>query len=320
MVVSFGAFLPAFGYPAITMEYLKEAAQEAEALGYETVQVADHPIYTEGLAAFGQKGIYDPIVTLSQIAAVTQRIRVGAAVLLVPLRHPFMLAKSISTLDRASGGRVDMGVGVGAYEPDYHSTGNPFKTRGRAYDESLEVMVRLWTEDEVTYIGDFYQLDKVTLEPKPVQKPYPALWFGGGVPKTWERAARFGAGWGPWAPSLEHMTEGMAAIRKNAGELGRDISDFRFICEAWTAIDPDMKRAEEAVRPALAYFQKHHAMDIGMEFMHTNSFIGPPEKIADRMQEFIDIGVNEFHFSFCPWERCREGIRLMAEEVLPRFS
>ena len=87
----FGVFLPAFGYPTITMEYLKEAAQEAEALGYDTLQVADHPIYTEGLAAFGHKGLYDPIVTLSQLAAVTTKIHLGAGVLLVPLRHPYML-------------------------------------------------------------------------------------------------------------------------------------------------------------------------------------------------------------------------------------
>ncbi len=302
------------------MALLKEAAQEAEALGYESLQVADHPIYTEGLASFGQKGIYDPIVTLSQLAAVTHRIRVGAGVLLVPLRHPFMLAKSISTLDQASDGRVDMGVGIGAYEPDYRATGVAFKTRGRAYDECLELMIRLWTEDEVTYNGDFFQVEGVTLEPKPVQKPHPGLWFGGGVRRTWERAARLGVGWGPWAPTLEHMAEGMAAIREIAKEDGRDLSNFRFICEAWTAVDSDVKKAEDAVGPALAYFQKHHAMDVGMDFMHANSFIGPPEKIADRMQEFIDVGVTEFHFAFCPWERCREGIRTMAEKVLPRFK
>ncbi|MBI2880936.1 MAG: LLM class flavin-dependent oxidoreductase [Candidatus Tectomicrobia bacterium] len=318
-MIRFGAFLPGFGYPAISMDFLKEAAQEAEALGYESLQLPDHPIYTEGLAAFGQKGLYDPIVAMSQLAAVTRRIKVGTAVLLVPLQNPFLLAKAISTLDQASGGRVELGVGIGAYEPDYKATNVPYRTRGRAFDEILDLLVRLWTEDEVTHRGEFFQMDKVTLEPKPVQKPHPGLWFGGGVRKTWERAARLGVGWGPWAPTLEHMAEGIGAIREMAKTAGRDLSNFRFICEAWTAVDYDIKRAEDAVRPALAYFQKHHAMDVGMDFMHENSFIGPPEKIADRMQEFVEVGVNEFHFACCPWERCREGMRLVAEKVLPRF-
>ncbi len=316
----FGVFLPAFGYPTITMEYLKEAAQEAEALGYDTLQVADHPIYTEGLASFGHKGLYDPIVTLSQLAAVTTKIHLGAGVLLVPLRHPYMLAKTLATLDRASGGRLDTGVGIGAYEPDYKNTGNAFKTRGRAYDEALEVMIRLWTEDNVTYDGEFYQLENVTLEPKPIQKPYPGLWFGGGVRKTWERAARIGCGWGPWAPTLNHMREGIAAIRSAAEKEGRDLNGFRFICEAWCAVDDDVKRAESAIQPALSYFVEHHQMDIGMEFMHTNSFIGPPEKISARIQEWIDIGVDEFHLAFCPWESCKESLRVIAEKVMPQFK
>ena len=317
---SFGVFLPTFGYPAITMDHLKASAKEAERLGFDSLQVADHPIYTEGLAAFGQKGIYDPLVTLAQLAAVTQRIRVGAGVLLVPLRHPLMLAKMIATLDVASHGRVDMGVGIGAYEPDYESTGVTFKTRGRAYDEGLELMTRLWTTDKVTFKGQFYQLDNVGVEPKPHQKPHPPLWFGGGVPRVWERAAKYGAGWGPWAPTIEHMKEGMAAIKDQAKKIGRDMAGFRFIVEAWTAIGYDLSTCEDAVRPALSYFIKHHQMDIGMEFMHTNSFIGSPEKIADRIQQFVDIGVTEFHFSFCPWESCLESMRLMAEEVLPRFQ
>lgn len=315
----FGVFLPAFGYPAITLEFLKEAAQEAEDLGYTGVYVADHPIYTEGLASFGQKGIYDPIVTLSQIAAVTSTIKVGVGVLLVPLRHPLMLAKSLATLDVASNGRLDNGVGVGAYEPDYRSTATPFRKRGRMYDEALEVITRLWTEDSVTHDGEFYQLDGVSLQPKPVQKPCPGFWFGGDARRTWERAARIGSGWGPWAPTIEHMQNGMMAIREIARAEGRDLTGFRFICEAWTAVDDDVKRAENAVEPALSYFVKHHQMDIGMDFMHSNSFIGPPEKIAARLQEWIDIGVEEFHLAFCPWEKCRESMRVVAEKVMPQF-
>jgi alkanesulfonate monooxygenase len=301
------------------MDHLKAFGKEAEGLGYESLQVADHPIYTEGLASFGQKGIYDPLVTLSQLAAVTSRIRIGGGVLLVPLRHPLMLAKAIATLDVASHGRVDMGVGIGAYVPDFKATGVDFHTRGRAYDEALEIMTRLWTQDNVTFEGKFYRLDQVSLEPKPRQKPHPPLWFGGGVKRTWERAARWGAGWGPWAPTLEHMQQGMAAIRSHAQKLGRDLSGFRFICEAWTAVGDDLAQCEDAVRPALAYFQKHHQMDVGMDYMHTNSFIGSPEKIAERMRQFLDIGVTEFHFAFCPWESCLASMRLMAERVLPRF-
>src|SRR3970040_154177 len=137
---SFGVFLPPFGYPAITMDHLKASAKEAERLGFDSLQVADHPIYTEGLAAFGQNGIYDQLVTLATLPASPKRSRVGAGVLLVPLRHPLMLAKMIATLDVASHGRVDMGVGIGAYEPDYRATGVPFHTRGRAYDGALDLM------------------------------------------------------------------------------------------------------------------------------------------------------------------------------------
>lgn len=319
-MVEFGAFLPAFGYPAVTMDHLKEAAREAEKLGYQSLQVGDHYLYTEGLAAFGQKGMYEAMITLSQLAAVTAKIRLGAGVLLVPLRNPLMLAHMIATLDQASGGRVDMGVGIGNYKREFDAANISFKTRARVQEETLKLMVRLWTEDEVTHRGEFFQMERVTLEPKPLQKPYPGFWFGGEVRKTFERAVRLGVGWGPWSPTTEHMAEGVTAIREFGAELGRDLSKFRFICETWTAIDRNAKKAEDALRPALEYFRKHHQMDIDMSYMRRNCFIGTPDEVAERIQAFIEVGANEFHFAFCPWVRCREGMRLMAEEVIPRFK
>jgi len=143
----------------------------AEALGFESVWVVEQIL--------GSIRSLEPLTLLTYAAACTERIRLGSAVLLTALRSPIHLAKSVATLDQLSGGRIDLGVGLGGNPRIYPAFGLPAARRAARFDEGLRVMRRLWTEERVTLDGEFFKLQNASMEPKPVQKPHPPLWSGG---------------------------------------------------------------------------------------------------------------------------------------------
>ena len=142
-----GMHLPQAGSQA-TPTLIKRHAQRAEALGLSDVWVSEHIIVPR--AQFPRSPLfYDPILTLTWVAAVTERVRLGTSVIVLPMRHPLPLAKELSTLQNLSGGRLIVGVGVGWLEPEFTALGVPFNERGRIMDRNLEILRRLWTEEQV---------------------------------------------------------------------------------------------------------------------------------------------------------------------------
>jgi probable F420-dependent oxidoreductase len=209
--------------------------ERADALGFDSAWVVEQVL--------GPIPSLEPIELLTWAAAVTQRIRLAPAVLLTALRSPVHTAKSLATLDVLSGGRLIVGVGLGASTRIYPAYGLHPARRAARFGEGLTVMKRLWMEPRVTLKGEFWQLENVSMEPKPLQKPHPPLWFGGHHPHALRRAVEMGAGFlGAGSVSTATFGDEVRQLRALLAE-GGGRPDFRIGKRVYIAIDRDRERA-----------------------------------------------------------------------------
>jgi probable F420-dependent oxidoreductase len=237
--------------------FFLEITLEAERLGYESVWLPEHlvfPIEMAGSPYAAQDHppvppttpVFDAFAYLSFLAGHTSTIRLATHVYNLALRHPFVAARAVQTLDIVSDGRAVAGVGAGWLEAEWRAAGLDFRTRGRRLDEALDVCRRLWTEEMVEHHGEFFDFGPVAFEPKPVQKPYPPVHIGGTSDAALRRAARAGDGWVGMETSLEGITEAVGrlhALRDGAAAplevtVSATLSDAEEI-EAWTKAGVD---------------------------------------------------------------------------------
>lgn len=191
--MKFGIHLPHAGEQA-TPALIRRYAIRAEALGFDDVWVSEHIIVPR--ASFPRSPLfYDPVVTLSYVAAVTERVRLGTTVLVLPMRHPLPLAKELASLHNLSNGRLILGAGVGWLEAEFAALGVPFKERGRRMDEGIAMMRAVWTEDPVTFDAKVIpaKIENMTMQPLPVSRI--PLWIGGSSDAALKRTARIADGW-----------------------------------------------------------------------------------------------------------------------------
>lgn len=215
---------------------IRDYAQAAEGLGFDFVTLIDHVVtgYPEvdGTPRFHyppRTPYQDILVTLGYLAGVTERIRLRTAVVILPLRNPILVAKQIAAADAFSAGRVDLGLGIGSHDLEYDALGVPWSERGKRLDEGIEIARLLWTQERVDHKGRFHHLDGMAMEPKPVQKPHPPLWFGGTSRQNHRRVARWGAGWiSRPVQTRQEIAGSWSQIRRLAADLGRDPDTIRF--------------------------------------------------------------------------------------------
>jgi len=175
-----------FGDGAFDPGVFRAFLARAEVLGFESVWVQE-----QVLGVFPQLA---PTETMTYAAACSENVRIGCAVYVTPLHNPVHLAKSLSTLDQLSGGRLEIGVGAGGKHRPFAAFDADPATFIARFTEGVRLMKACWTEPEITFDGRFWQLREAAMEPKPLQKPYPPLWFGGGHPNALRRAVRLGGG------------------------------------------------------------------------------------------------------------------------------
>jgi probable F420-dependent oxidoreductase len=168
------------------------------------------------------KPYYHPLATLSYLAATTKRVRLATSVLVLPYHNPVELAKYTATLDQMSGGRVTLGVGVGAMTEEFEALGIPMRQRGALTNECIAIMKELWTNPDPNYHSSRWNFADLKFSPKPVQKPHIPLWIGGSSPGALKRAATIGDGWHPSGMSPEEFGVGREEVRKLASAAGRD--------------------------------------------------------------------------------------------------
>ncbi|MCH8826823.1 MAG: LLM class flavin-dependent oxidoreductase [Chloroflexi bacterium] len=202
-------------------------AVKAEELGFDSVWV-NHHVFNAGYIyeRLGHKPYYDALTTLTYAGAMTKRVRLGTTILVLPYLNPIVLAKELATLDVYSGGRVIVGVGVGALKAESDALGSDYHTRGRYADESLAVMKELWTQDVPSFSGRFFQFSGAPFSPKPLQKPHPPLWIGGTSDAALRRVARLGDGWHPNRMSADSMRESLAKLQVQLDEQGRSMDEI----------------------------------------------------------------------------------------------
>jgi probable F420-dependent oxidoreductase len=209
-----------------------QLAEEADLLGFESVWVPEHlvvPLAADGSPHHGSTHppipptvpIFDALGVLCHLAGRTRTIRLGTNVYNIGLRHPFITARAATTVDVLSGGRLALGIGASWLRAEWEAVGLDFDTRGRRVDETIAVCRRLWAEDVVEHHGVFFDFGPVAFEPKPVQRPGPALHIGGDGPAALRRAASIGTGWMPMNHGLAELAGPLERIRRISEEAGR---------------------------------------------------------------------------------------------------
>jgi probable F420-dependent oxidoreductase len=229
MRIGFGA--PVSGIWA-TPDNLAGFAASAEAAGYDSLWTFQRLIVPEGSAMDPvYHSVLDPMVALGFLAAATQRIRLGVAVLNMPYLAPSYLAKMAATADVLSRGRLDLGLGIGWLPEEFTVAGATMADRGARVAEYLDVLHRAWADGVTEFSGRFYQVPPGRIAPKPVQRPGPPILLAGGVPAALRRAGRLADGWVTASRTdLSRIGDGIAVVRAAAEEAGRDPAAIRIVC------------------------------------------------------------------------------------------
>jgi probable F420-dependent oxidoreductase len=196
-------------------------AQRAEELGYDMIAIPEHFIVPNAHVELSGPHYFHSTVAQAFIAGATQRIRVNSSVTLLPLQHPVIMAKALSTADWMSNGRITVTFGVGWDAEEFKILGVPFHERGRIADEYLAAIVELWTSDSPEFDGKYVSFKDVTFEPKPVQKPHLPIWIGGDAEPMLKRAARHASGWFPWLTKPEDIPSKIDFIKSQPTYDGR---------------------------------------------------------------------------------------------------
>lgn len=233
-----------------------DATLAADALGYESVWLPEHLVFTGVMSRSPKPGethppvppttpIYDAFAYLAFLAARTERVRVGTHVFNIGLRHPFTTARGVQTVDLLSNGRFEFGIGASWLEEEWRATELDFASRGRRVDEAIEICKRLWTEPTVTHHGEFFHFDDVVFEPKPHQQPWPPILVGGESNAALRRAARLGDGWLGMSHTFESAAARVGELRRLLAEHGRSDAQFEIVVGGAVTDRADVERWAE---------------------------------------------------------------------------
>lgn len=238
--------------PFATPDLLAAIGREAEERGFGTIWVGEHVVLFEEYAssypyaedgkipAPPGTGLLEPLTTLSYLAAHTRTVRLGTAMVLLPQRNPVYTAKEVATLDWLSGGRVDLGIGVGWLEEEFNAVNVSWPHRGRRTDEYLDVLHTLWTDDTSAFEGEFYTLPPCQMFPKPVQSTVP-IHIGGESDAALARTARAGQGWHTFNRAPGELAEPLARLDRLLEDEGRSRADVTItVCPYFQPLDADI--------------------------------------------------------------------------------
>lgn len=304
---------------------MSEFARLAENLGYDGITMGGSGVAGQGI---------DPIVTLSQAAAVTEHLLLSTSVFLLSFVHPLILGQQVATLDFLSKGRVILGVGVGGERPwQFRNLDIPFEDRGARANEAIEILKGLWTQKSLTYKGKVFNIEDVSLEVKPHRKPHPLIWVGGRLggiqtaldgsrkfkSKTaaMKRAAKYGDGWFPYLTDPEAYSRSVELIRGYAKEEGRDIDDgsFTWAHNLFCSVGDNHDEALENAAAGNNFGQGR------VEFSERYDIAGTPEECIKQLREYVDIGVTHFVLKpYFPVKTVLEQVNRFAKEVIPYFK
>jgi len=255
-----GAFVP-LATPNATPSFLRALGPALEERGFESVWVPEHVVLFDDYDSHypyapdgkfpggGDTGLLDPLSALTYLAAVTDTLRLGTGICLIPQRNPVYTAKQVADLDVLSGGRVDFGIGIGWLREEFEVLEVPFERRGQRADDHIAVMKSLWTEETSSYQGELYTLPECRMYPKPMQTPHPPIHVGGESDAAMARAARSGQGWYGFNRLPDQVPEALVRLDAALAAEGRSRGDDDFavtICPYFNPVDrAALERYEE---------------------------------------------------------------------------
>ena len=280
------------------------SAQRAEELGFDSLWVGDHVSF--------HIPILESLTLLSFIAAATERIRLGTAVFLVPLRQPVTIAKVTSTLDLLSGGRLTLGVGVGGeFPPEFEASGVPVSERGARTDEAIGILRRLWSEDRVEHRGVHFDFGPISIDPKPIQNGGPPVLVGGRRSPALRRAGQLGDGYISHMASPDRYQTNLKAIQSHARAAGRPEQEFGTAAFLFMLLDDCYESALERAAASLGHMYRTPFRDAAQKYC----LLGKPENCLEQLQRFAGAGCR--HFILAPLADSAATIETAAREILP---
>ena len=317
---------------------IDEVAAAAEELGFDGLSVQDHLLSDSGVTPCGEdhghddRTVFEAMGVLNYLAGRTRRLRLLSGVFVLPYRNAILFAKEIATLDVLSGGRLVLGVGIGAVAGRQADGGQKLSShariaqrefeamgvrggRGALIDEMLEAIVALWERDSASYHGRFVNFDDLDLFPKPAQLPHPPIWIGGRSDAALQRVVRLGNGWFPSQASPDLVAAGRARIAELAAAAGRPVPPDQGV-NLFAAVGASDDAARAAILAALGRrFQEPDAL-------WGATIAGSPRTVVDRMATYAAAGVNAFDLKLLPLRvsDTLEQMRRIASDVLPALS
>ena len=286
------------------MSLVRRWTMRAEELGYQSLWNQEQII--------GDSPILEPVTLLSYMAALTEKVQLGTSVMVAPHRNPVQLAKALGSLDNMSDGRLIVGIGLGNSLDEYAAFGITSENRVRRFVEIIDVMKALWTEKEARYLGQFWQLEGTQMEPKPVQKPHPPIWFGAQDPRALRRAVRHANGWmGAGASSPDQFVDAVEHLRTYLEEADRDPATFAVSKRVYVAIDNDERRAESRLREWFG--PRYKDVDMASRV----SVWGSTSRCTEELAKFFEAGAQMVMLN--PVFDHMEHLEALAQEVLPNI-
>ena len=306
----FSISIPQFGSENFDPAQLRAYLQRAEAFGFEGGWTLEQ--------AIGGSGLLAPLELLAYAAACTERMRLGVAVLVTSLHDPLQLASAVTAVDRLSNGRLDLGVVAGGGSRQFSAFGIEKATHVRYFTEGLDLMRAAWSDDpRVTYHGRFRDVDDLPIQPKPVQRPHPPIWFGGRAPAALARAVRLGDAFiGAGSSTTEAFADAVGIVRRELAEQQKDPKNFTIAKRVYLMIDDDSDRARER---ALAGLQRIYGERPGLDAV---AVAGTPAEVVRGLSQVMYAGAQMLLLNPVGADIAedREQLERLAVEVISRLG
>lgn len=338
--VEFGVRAPVAG-PLASVEAINRIATECESLGYDCVWVHDFIGWTkfqdrthvscgslEAVEAAGEDAppvFFESLTNLAYLAGITKTIRLGIAVLCVPYRNPIVAAKQVANIDVLSNGRLILGIGVGAakstHNVDFEVLGVSRVTKYDVTRDYLRAMQKIWTQDNPSHEGPHISFPETEINPKPVQKPWPPIWIGGGGPKSVDIAAEFATGWlPPWIAPDQYPAR-IQELKDAAAAKGRGEVDYDIATEVYVSIAETSEQATSQATRTLSVLTEGFADDATPEAIAKAGLVGSPEEISEKLARYVEGGVTHYEMKFVyqSIDHLSEQLALFQERVIPNF-
>ncbi len=316
--------------PFANAQDILELVQLADRLGFDSAWGNDHitaPAYVRHDFA-DPPSFYEPLILFAAAAALTQRIKLGTAVLVLPFREPVYLAKQLATLDQVSGGRAIVAVGTGAYREEFESLHPRLKHahRGKMLDEGVEALNRLFTQRRASFAGDYYAFEGIELYPKPVQDPLP-VYMGGNNPHVIARAATRGQGWMPAAVLPDEIRQGREDLHRLARAAGRDPRGIEIAPQVMCCLGRTHEEAVVRFRKSRMYVHLQTLVQStlrgqNLERMEEINLVGSPDEVVEKIGKLDEAGattLGAMSFLSETKEIMAEDMALFAQQIMPRF-